>query len=226
VIVTWVIIWTLVGILIIPATLLLVPVSFSGQAGLDESASFKASLAWAGGLSSLQAAATGGQPLEIRLHFGRWNWPLQPGQQKNPGKQSKALCHDSVTEKFVVPWIEKVNPYVDQQVFTEVFRFLFLLERSLDLKLSFEGEVGFSDPDLTGYLTGFLATLNSGQWECDLQPNFTDTVLHFRGIVQGRVLPVNLIWLTGRLLLSEPIRKIWWSQLRKTRIKPDEVVSQ
>ncbi len=118
-----------------------------------------------------------------------------------------------------------MNPYLDRQVFKEVFRYLFRLERSLDLKLSFVGEIGFGDPDLTGYLAGFLAVLNAGQWECNLKTNFTETVLHFRGTVQGRVPPASLIWLTGRLLLSEPIRKIWWSQLRKTKkTKIKEVV--
>ena len=225
-IVMWVIIWTLLGIFIILAVLLLVPVSFSGQAGLDETASFEGTLVWAGSLVTFQTVATGGQPLEMHLRLGRWTRRLQPGQQKSVAKRSKTKHQECCAQKFDRSWIDKVNPYLDRQVFKEVFRYLFRLERSLDLKLSFEGEIGFGDPDLTSYLAGFLAVLNAGQWECNLQPNFTETVLHFRGTMQGRLLPASLIWLTGSLLLSEPIRKIWWSQLRKTKnkIKTKEVV--
>jgi hypothetical protein len=197
VIVFWAIIWTLLGIWIILAAILLVPVSFSGQAGLDETASFEGTLAGAGSLVTLQAIATAGQPLELHLHLGRWARRWQLGND--------------------LSWIGKLNPYLNRQVFKEVFRYLFQLERSLDLKLSFEGEIGLGDPDLNGCLSGFLGTLNTGQWECNLQPNLTETVLHFRGTMQGRLRPASLIWLTGRLLLSEPIRKIWRAQLRKTK---------
>jgi hypothetical protein len=219
----WVIIWTLLGICIIVAAFLLVPVSFSGQVVLDETASFEGTLVGAGSLVAFQAVATGGQPLEIHLHLGRWTRRLHLGQQKSVGKR-RAKHQEGCAKKFDLSWIDKLNPYLDRQVFKEVFRYLFRLERSLDLKLSFEGEIGFGDPDLTGYLSGFLDVLNAGQWECNLQPNFTETVLHFRGTLQGRLRPASLIWLAGRLLLSEPIRNIWRSQLRKTKNKINQAV--
>jgi hypothetical protein len=225
VIVVWVIIWTLLGLFIILAALLLVPVSFSGQAGLEETASFEAALVWAGSLVAFQAAAAGGQPLEMRLRLGRWTRRLQPGKPGQQDGNAKPDMREGAAKRFDLSWIDKVNPYLDRQVFKEVFRYLFRLERSLDLKLRFEGEIGLGDPDLTGHLADLLATLNSGQWECNLQPNFTETVLRFRGTVQGRVLPASLFWLTGRLLLSQPIRKIWWSQFRKTKTKPKVVVN-
>jgi hypothetical protein len=199
VIVFWAIIWTLLGIWIVLAAILLVPISFSGQAGLDETASLEGTLAGAGSLVTLQAVATAGQPLELHLHLGHWTRRWQIGSD--------------------LSWINRLQPYLDRQVFKEVFRYLFQLERSLDLKLSFEGEIGLGDPDLNGYLSGFLGILNTGQWECNLQPNLTETVLRFRGTMQGRLRPASLIWLTGRLLLSKPIRKIWRAQLSKTKNK-------
>jgi hypothetical protein len=223
VIVMWVIIWTLLGICIIVAAFLLVPVSFSGQVVLDETASFEGTLVGAGSLVAFQAVAAGGQPLEIHLRLGRWTRRLHLGQQKSVGKR-RAKHQEGYAKKFYLSWIDKLNPYLDRQVFKEVFRYLFRLERSLDLKLSFEGEIGFGDPDLAGYLSGFLDVLNAGQWECNLQPNFTETVLRFRSTMQGRLRPASLIWLTGRLLLSEPIRNIWRSQLRKTKNKINQAV--
>ena len=209
--VVWAIIWTLLGIFIILAALLLVPISFSGQAGIDETASFEAMLAWAGGLVAFQATAAGGLPPELHLRLGRWIRRLQPG---TPKKQRK-----STTKKFDLSWIDKVSPYLERQVFKELFRFLFRLERSVNLKLKFEGEIGFGDPELTGYLAGLLATLNSGQWECNLRPNFTETVLRFRGTMQGRMILARVLWLTGCLLLSPPVRSIWRSQRRKRKLK-------
>lgn len=206
----WAIIWTLLGILVILAAFLLVPVSFSGQAGLEETACFEAVLAWAGGLVAFQVTAAGGLPPEMRLRLGRWTRQLQPGASKQ---------RKSTTKKFDLSWIDKVSPYLNRQVFKEVFRYLFRLEHSLNLRLNFEGEVGFGDPELTGYLAGLLAALNSGQWECNLRLNFTETVLHFRGTVQGRVIPARVLWLTGRLLLSPQIRSICWSQWRTRKLK-------
>ncbi len=40
-----------------------------------------------------------------------------------------------------------------------------------------------------------------------------------RCMVQGRVVPAIVLWLTGRLIFSQPIRTIWWSQLRKPKTK-------
>ena len=209
-IVMWVLIWILLGIFIILAALLLIPVSFSGQAGLDETASFESTLVWAVGLVTIQAS--GGQPLEVYLRLGRRCWRLQQGDQRGVLKR-----RGRPLKKFDLSWINTVSAYLDQNVLKEVFRYLFRLERSLDLKLSFAGEIGLGDPDLTGYLAGFLGALNTGQWECNLQPNFTETVLHFQGSLQGRVVPAIVLWLTGRLIFSQPIRTIWWSRLRKPK---------
>ena len=210
-IVFWILLWILLGIVILLAALLLVPFNFSAQAGLDdEIASFESLLSWAGGLIGFQVVATGGQPAVLRLRLGRWTRQLQGNagkkQERRPGK-------------FDLTWTRTARSYLDKQVLREVFRYLFQLERSLDLRLSFEGEVGFEDPDLTGYLAALLATLNPGQWECHLQPNFTEEVLRFRGSVQGRVILARLLWLTGCLLLSAPVRSIWWSQFKTRKSK-------
>jgi hypothetical protein len=199
-----VIIWTLLGLFILLSGLLLVPLSFSAQAGLDETASFEAVLALAGGLVTIQTAATGGQPLEMRLRLGRWTRRLKP---------------ESAVKRFVRFWTDKAAPYLDKQVMKEVLRYLFRLERSLGLKFCFEGEIGLGDPDLTGHLAEFLKALNAGQWECRLQPNFTDTALRFQGTVQGKALPISLFWLTGRLLLSPPVRSVWWLRSRNPKNK-------
>ncbi|MGD0154062.1 MAG: hypothetical protein ABSC17_09970 [Thermacetogeniaceae bacterium] len=205
-IVLWTIFWILVGIVILLAALLTAPLNFSAQAGLDdEIASFEGLLSWAGRLIGFQVVATSGQPVQMSVRFGHWTRQLQGGkakkQERRPGK-------------FDLAWTRTARSYLDKQVLREVFRCLFRLERSLDLRLSFEGEVGFEDPDLTGYLAGLLAVLNPGQWECHLQPNFTKEVLRFQGSVQGRIVPAKLLWLTGCLLLSTPVRSIWWSQLK------------
>ncbi len=114
-----IIIWTLLGLFILLSMLLLTPVGFSAQAGLDETASFEAVLVWAGGLASFQAAAAGGQPLEMRLRLGRWTRRLQP---------------ESTVKMFDLFWTGKVSPYLDKQVLKEVFRCLFRLERLISTK--------------------------------------------------------------------------------------------
>lgn len=207
------IIWILLGLIILLIALLLVPFNFSGQAGLEETASFEGMLTWASGLLGFQATAAGGQPASVRLRLGPWSRQTHWGETKKPERRLK---------KFDFSWLQKAKPFLDQDVLKEVFRCLFRLERSLDLRLRFEGEIGFGDPNLTGYLAGLLAALNTGQWECNLQPNFTEEVLHFQGSVQGRVIPARMLWLTGRLLLSNPVRSIWWSQLRKFRTKNND----
>ncbi len=212
VMVFWVLLWILLGIVILLAVLLLTPFNFSAQAGLnDEIANFEGRLSWAGRLIEFQVVATGGQPVQMSLRLGRWTRQLRwikakKQERRRPGKVDLA-------------WTRTARSYLDKQVLREVFRCLFRLERSLDLRLSFEGEAGFEDPDLTGYLAGLLATLNPGQWECHLQPNFAEAVLRFQGSVQGRAILARLLWLTGLLLLSAPVRSIWWSQLITRKLK-------
>lgn len=93
------------------------------------------------------------------------------------------------------------------------------------LRLRLSGVYGTDDPALTGLITGLMAALHAEHINLDLDADFSGPVLDIAGETSGRMVPIVILWLTIRLLLAQPVRKLWWAQLKTkfNRRKPKEV---
>ena len=195
-------------IIILPLAVLLAPVSFHVKARLAEKAACEGELAWAGGLLAAKFVFKDNIP-SFFLHFGIWGKHLERG--RNPSKRKRTSQKKS-TKHLRVRYIK---PFINTRFLKEVFRFLNRFQRSLNLRLSLEGEYGTNDPAFTGFIAGLIAALNSNRCCLCLYPNFSETTLNLQGEIRGRLIPARLICLIFRTLFAAPVRKIWWFTLKQ-----------
>lgn len=102
-----------------------------------------------------------------------------------------------------------------RELLTEARHFIAKLFKSLRLRLQISGVYGTDDPALTGLLAALMAALGTEQVNINLNPDFSEQVLDVKGEASGRVVPIIIIGLAVRLLLSKPMRKLWWTLLKK-----------
>lgn len=120
--------------------------------------------------------------------------------------------------------LSAVNSVLNRKLLTAVLEYLKRMVGSLRLRLRLSGVYGTDDPSLTGLITGLMAALHAEDFNLDLDADFSGPILDVAGETSGRMAPIVILWLTIRLLLAEPVRKLWWAQLKTKfiRRKPKE----
>jgi len=59
-----------------------------------------------------------------------------------------------------------------------------------------------------------MGALNAGHVNFNLDADFSGPALDITGETSGRIVPVVILCHTIRLLLDEPVRKLWWTRLK------------
>ncbi|MFZ5633090.1 MAG: hypothetical protein ACOY40_09615 [Bacillota bacterium] len=120
--------------------------------------------------------------------------------------------------------LSAVNTVLNRKLLTVVLGYFKRLFKSFRLRLRLSGVYGTDDPALTGLLVGLIAALHAEHFNFDLDADFSGQIIDVTGETSGRIVPIVILWFTICLLLAEPVRKLWWAQLKTKfiRRKPKE----
>lgn len=83
-----------------------------------------------------------------------------------------------------------------------------LLSHSFPRRCRIRGDFGTGDPMTTGIACG-MAMAFLAQETKEIRWNYLEPVNTLSGEVKGRIIPLTMIYITGRLLLSRPAREFW-----------------
>ena len=205
-------------IVLLPVVLLSVPLTFNAK-GRTVDPQLELKISWGRGLIAA-VIETNGRKTAFRLRLALITLPSprkQPGTAKKAAKQSgqqKGQKEKVGKEKqgFSLPALSDV---ISRQLLAEVMGYLKRLFKSIRLRLRLSGVYGTDDPALTGLIAGLMATLRTKHYNINLDADFSEPILDVTGETSGRVVPGVILWFTIRLLLSKPVRKLWWTQLKK-----------
>lgn len=204
-------------IVLLPVVLLSVPLTLKAR-GRTVDPQLELGIVWGRGLFAA-VMETNGRKTAFRLRLARITLPtsrkkLVTAKAAKQSSQQKGRKEKVRKEKqgFSLPALSDV---ISRQLLAEVMGYLKRLFKSIRLRLRLSGVYGTDDPALTGLLAGLMATLRTEHCNIDLDTDFSEPVLDLTGKASGRVIPIVILWLTTRLLLSKPVRKLWWAQLKK-----------
>ncbi|HHY16790.1 MAG TPA: DUF2953 domain-containing protein [Firmicutes bacterium] len=84
--------------------------------------------------------------------------------------------------------------------------------RAAHLEVDLGLEFGFFDPAHTGVVYGLLSACMSafGMKGVRIRPNFQRQAISANGKASIWVMPVQIVWIAGRLMFAPEIRPIWW----------------
>jgi len=192
--------------------ILSVPLTFKagGRLGTREQQRLEARLAW--GLLAASVGINGSQK-SFGVRLAGIALPVFRNKQgtaraKKPRKKTKARG-----KKHGLSF-SKVFTVLNRQLLALVLEYLKSIFRSCRLRLRLNGVYGAGDPALTGLLAGLLAALRSEHFKPALEADFNGPILDVDLETSGRIVPITIIGLTLRLLLTGPVRKLWWGQLK------------
>lgn len=83
-----------------------------------------------------------------------------------------------------------------------------LLSHSFPRRCRIRGDFGTGDPMTTGIACG-MAMAFLAQETKEIRWNYLQPVNTLSGEAKGRIIPLTMIYITGRLLLSRPAREFW-----------------
>lgn len=190
---------------------MVLPISFRGQAQVNGSFSGYGEVSGIGGWVKLYVSKEPGTRTRQYLRLFYWEKSLAAGKPKAASKKRK-------------PGVSRFKAVLTRDLINAVYRYLIRLSRCLNLEVRFEGEYGTGDPALTGILSGVIAALTNEQSRICLYPNFMEVSLDMEGEFKGRFFPIVPLGHTVVLVLSSPVRSLWWPKFNiKNRVR--EVVS-
>lgn len=199
--------YILLGLILIVLAILSIPISFSGQGRVTETLTGWGEINWAWGLMAVSWDLQPQVKPAVSLHVAKRVKPWPRSQSSSPPKApAQKKASRSWQRSSLQPWLER-------QVLREILLLVRRLRESLGLRWDLSGEYGADDPALTGIIAGFIAVL---AWDCghlNLCPRFDGAGLDLQGDIEGRIIPVLLLWISFSFAFSKPIRKIWWSKL-------------
>ena len=83
-----------------------------------------------------------------------------------------------------------------------------LLSHSFPSRCRIRGDFGTGDPMTTGIACG-MAMAFLAQETKEIRWNYLQPVNTLSGEAKGRIIPLTMIYIAGRLLLSRPVREFW-----------------
>lgn len=206
-------------LLFLLVVLLSVPLTFKAR-GQTMDLQLDLRLAWGRGLLAAVVETTG-RKNSFRLRFAGITLPTsrkKPDQVRAARKtaRQKSRKKEQKSKKDQRGFsLSTLTAVFSRELLAEIRDFLKKLFKFLRLRLQLSGVYGTDDPALTGFLAGSMAALSTGKVNINLNPDYNEQVLDVRGEASGRVVPIIIIWLAVRLLLSKPVRRLWWTQLKK-----------
>lgn len=83
-----------------------------------------------------------------------------------------------------------------------------ILSHSFPRKCRIRGDFGTGDPMTTGVICGMAMAFLAKETK-DIRWNYLEPVNTLSGEAKGRIIPLTMIYIAGRLLLSRPAREFW-----------------
>lgn len=111
-----------------------------------------------------------------------------------------------------------LEPFGTEDFRSEVIRALKALHRALHLKVRGKAHFGLGDPGATGMVYGIAQSFMGclGITALTLTPNFDEDVLQGEASVEAWFIPLDVLFILVRTMLSAPVRPLWWKR-KKTR---------
>jgi hypothetical protein len=210
----WIIFWIILSIILIPLLLLLVvPFSFSAQFRRDGINHFAASVYWLWGGVSLQAENTSGTFKAGPFTAKKFSFKRDSKAAKHKKKDQPEKTHRSTKSS-------NIKQYLDAALISAFLKSLFQAWAALSLRAEGRAVFGFEDPSLTGMVCGLLAAagLYYRHTALTLTPDFLEPGLAGYLSIQGRFTVGRLLFIVFKFLLSQPVRRLWWSWLRRKEV--------
>lgn len=209
--------------ILLPVGLLSVPLAFEARGRLaQDKRRLEGKLTWGWGLLAATVGVAGRQT-SIRLRLAGMGLPTP--RRKHPTVKAKTPGKKAGRKRERHGFdLSMVSTALSRKLLAVAFVYLKTLFRSLRLRLQVTGTYGTDDPALTGLLAGLFAALHAEHLNLDLGPDFDGPILDVAGETSGRIIPIVILWLTIRLLLAKPVRRLWWTLLKTKfiRRKPKE----
>jgi hypothetical protein len=210
----WVLLWTVLSIILIPLLLfLVVPFSFVAQVRRDGINHFAASVSWLWGGVSLQAENTSGAfkagPFTAKkFSFKQDSSAAKLKKKDRPGKARRGKKTSSITQ------------YLDADLVFAFLKSLYKAWAALSLRAEGRAVFGFEDPSLTGMVCGLLAAagLYSRHPALAITPDFLEPGFNGYLSLRGRFTVGMLLYIALKFLFSRPVRRLWWSWLRRKEV--------
>lgn len=221
--------WTVVFLILVllPLGLLSVPLTFKARGRLGpEERRLAGRASWGWGLLAATIEIEG-RKTSFGLRLAGLALPVPRRRQGIAGSGKSRKKAGKKTGRKVGPGfnLSMVKDVLNRQLLSVFLGCLKKLFKSLRLRLRLSGVYGTDDPALTGLLAGFTAALQVERCYLHLEADFSGPILDVAGETSARVVPMIMLWLTIRLLLAAPSRKLWWAWLKtKFRRKPKESV--
>lgn len=201
---------TLVGIILL---LLALPISFQGRVQVQGKARGEVEVAGLGGLARLKVSKEPGASSRTRVELIGLEKKLGSGKPKDrPDQQGRASKH----------WNRS---YLSVELLKTMAVFLRKIVADLNLHFSLKGEIGTGDPAYTGMIFSVLSVVLGGSRGFELYPNFIEAVLDIDSEFRGRVIPLVIVGRTLVMLLSAPVRSLWWPRKLNNKKSLKEVAS-
>lgn len=186
---------------------MVLPISFRGQVQVKDSFGGYGEVLGIGGLVKLYVSKEPGTGTRQYLRLFYWEKSLAAGKAKAASKKRK-------------PEASRFKAVLTRDFMNAVYRYLKKLVRCLNLEARLEGEYGTGDPAVTGILSGVIAALTNEQSQICLYPNFMEVSLDMEGEFKGRFFPIVPLGHTVVLVLSSPVRSLWWPKFNiKNRVR-------
>lgn len=190
---------------------MVLPIRFRGQVQVKESFSGYGEVSGFGGWVKLYVSKESGARTHQYVRLFNWEKSIGAGKPKTATKKRK-------------PRASRGKAVITRDLMSAVYRYLIKLARCLNLEARLEGEYGTGDPALTGFLCAVIAALAGEQSRIRLNPNFMEASLDMEGEIKGRFSAVVVLWHTVVLLLSSPVRSLWWPKFSIKKYGVREVV--
>lgn len=212
-------------LVLLPVMLLTIPLAFrAGGIISPGELRLEAGGAWGWGLLTANIGIRRNETL-VRLRLVGLPIPVpgrKPGKardgnlRKKDGRDEKKDGRDGKKDGFS---LFAVSTVLNRKLINAVFGYIKRLLGSLRVRLRLSGVFGTDDPALTGVILALIAALRADNTNLDLNADFSGPILDVAGEISGRVVPIVILWLTMRLLLAGPVRKLWWAWLKSKLIR-------
>ena len=83
-----------------------------------------------------------------------------------------------------------------------------ILSHSFPRQCRIRGDFGTGDPMMTGIACGMSMAFLAKETQ-EIRWNYLEPVNTLSGEAKGRIIPLAMIYIAGRLLLSRPAREFW-----------------
>lgn len=208
--------WILPAALLAVVIFLLVcPWRLTAAGRIHQGISGGGSVVWLWGL--LEITFETGAPSPV-IRMGPWR--SQPTGDKQPEREKTKRQKQTDAKNAKEKKNEKgtVRDYLELlkgPVRGRIFRYISDMARALDLSLGLRGRYYIADPAWTGMAAGLIGILDRGRNKINLAPDFVTRETDMEGELACRIILGQLLGLTLIMALTEPVRPVLWSIVKK-----------